>query len=387
MLKLIWLSYILLAISIFSYPSFARSFYSRDPYIQSIIDSCSAPNSTTGKLPSCRADLHCILNAAPVDFSARWSAGASILAFIPTIVGLMSNSIEEVTFIAEDNVWLALLLAFSSTTAFATRFSERGAGEEGREWYHPGYMNAVAENIGKLLRQEASAKENARMRQYHALLTTIAIISLILGCGAVWYLLSWIITYGVVVFSCPSSVHVAIWAGLSQVTTAGGVLLRRFSFDTVVVERFTPMSRNLTSNRSGCRTRKLTLWLASRNNKHLASQKIILRCPRNTIVRWAIQTVTAVMSFALYTFGTVVLASMTMFPASDAIRVMVVCSISAGIGRLIGFWAMTSARSGKRIMIVNVPQQHMQVMREKIGVGRAKPGMNSGRQQDRRYSA
>ena len=78
------------------------------------------PHDTT----QCYEMLRCILDNVPSDFTARWSAGSSILAFIPTIVGLMSNSINEITSIADESVILALALSVTSITAFSRRFGD-----------------------------------------------------------------------------------------------------------------------------------------------------------------------------------------------------------------------------------------------------------------------
>lgn len=44
-----------------------------------------------------------------------------------------------------------------------------------------------------------------------------------------------------------------------------------------------------------------------------------------------------------------------MYSASDAVRAMVIMTISAGFGRLVGSWILGSSRTGKRIFLVDVP--------------------------------
>ena len=99
-----------------------RIFNSRDAHVRSVIEACRAqvPNEKA----QCYEMLRCILDNVLSDFTARWSAGASILAFIPTIVGLMSNSINEITSIADESVLLAIALSITSITAFFRRFGD-----------------------------------------------------------------------------------------------------------------------------------------------------------------------------------------------------------------------------------------------------------------------
>ena len=72
----------------------------------------------------CYEMLQCVINNVPSNFPARWSAGASILSFIPTIVGLMSNSINEITSMADESGCLAIALSLTSSTAFVSRFGD-----------------------------------------------------------------------------------------------------------------------------------------------------------------------------------------------------------------------------------------------------------------------
>jgi hypothetical protein len=74
---------------------------------------------------------------------------------------------------------------------------------------------------------------------------------------------------------------------------------------------------------------------------HIQTLTLVLRSRRSTQTRWILQTATAIASYALYTYGAVVLASLTMIPASDAVRAVVVLSVGAGFGRLVGYWSVS----------------------------------------------
>lgn len=82
---------------------------------------------------------------------------------------------------------------------------------------------------------------------------------------------------------------------------------------------------------------------------------IVLRCPKDTSLRWAFQIFTAIINFTLYVYGTVVLASMTLTPAADAIRAMVVLPASARFGRLVGYWLIRPSRKGRQIVVIDIP--------------------------------
>ena len=91
---------------------------------------------------------------------------------------------------------------------------------------------------------------------------------------------------------------------------------------------------------------------------------LVLRCPHSTRLRRVLQFSTAVVSFSIDTFGTVILASMIMFEAADAVRVVVV--VNAGFGRLVGYWILSSTRSGKKAILVDVPATHIEKLSEMI---------------------
>ncbi|KAM0798486.1 hypothetical protein BDR22DRAFT_859184 [Usnea florida] len=70
---------------------------------------------------------------------------------------------------------------------------------------------------------------------------------------------------------------------------------------------------------------------------------------RNLLLRW----------LTLYAYGIVILASMTLTPALDAIRAMTVLTISARVARVIGYRAAPPSKSGSKSMMIGVPPDCM----------------------------
>jgi len=122
--------------------SASRKFHSRDSHVRAVIANCTtivdSQPSVSGE-SRCQQTLECILNEVDAATSVRWSAGASILAFIPTVVALMSNSIDDLVLVAEDSSILAYVLVFCSITAFLRRFG--GCYETNQE------LSAVKEDV------------------------------------------------------------------------------------------------------------------------------------------------------------------------------------------------------------------------------------------------
>lgn len=109
------------ALFLFAFSQLSLTYYlfqSKYPAVEPKIEEYRAkwPNERT----MCGQMLRCTINGVPGDYPARWSAGASILAFIPTIVGLMSNSVDEITAIAEVSIFLAINISLSSVTVFSS---------------------------------------------------------------------------------------------------------------------------------------------------------------------------------------------------------------------------------------------------------------------------
>ena len=211
-------------------------------------------------------------------------------------------------------------------------------------------------------------------------------ILLIALSASIWYEVYQITRYGIITFACPVKVNVGIWVGMSQLLVLLNVGCRHYAFDIRVV-RFRHREVGLpTRNQattplpSNCERKSAAFPSADSNressvapvlvkvNEPLvapipvetsAPVTIILRSFRSPLLRWLLQTFTAIASLTLYTYGTVILASMTLIPASDAIRAMTVLAISAGVARLIGYWVISPSRRGNGFMMIDVPPDCM----------------------------
>lgn len=178
----------------------------------------------------------------------------------------------------------------------------------------------------------------------------LCIVLLILSLG-IWYEVYETAKYGIVVNACPIKMNVGLWVGLSQLLALLNVAFRHRLLDIRTIS----LSPQILPSR-GLESRKLSRALL----KPTEPFKIVLRSPRTSTLRWILQTATAVASFTLYTYGTVILASTTLIPASDAIRAMVVLAASAGFGRLVGYWAALPSRTGSRRIVVSVPAEYLE---------------------------
>ena len=323
-------------------------FDSRDSLARSVIEACR--NQTPNERAQCYTMLRCIMDNIPSDFTARWSAGASILSFIPTIVGLMSNSISEITSIADESVFLAIALSISSTTAFNSRFGDRpkwpsnSSFKKQRE--HHARIQTALSNLEDLLAQPRRPYpwwRSSKMQIYASIL-----IAVVIG-AAVWYEVYQITRYGVVVFACPVKVNIGVWVGLSQLLTLLNVVCRSFLFDIHTI--------HVRTGDTGLRRPPNTPPL------NATRSSIVLRCPRNTFLQWPLQTFTTITSYILYAYGTTLLASMTLIPASDAIRAMVISTSSAGFGRLAGSWFASPRGRASQIIAIDVPADCLQDFR------------------------
>ena len=222
----------------------------------------------------CYFMIRCILDNVPSEINARWSAGASILAFIPTIVALMSNSIQETISIADESVILAVALSLSSITAFNSRFGDRleqlsDILFKEKEWGHTNIHTALwaLENL-----MAEARKPHRWWQKNNAQIYATSLIALIWGAG-VWNEVYEITRYGIIVFACPIKVNVAIWVAFSQLLALLNVLCRSvlFEFHTIQIRKKEPRQR------------------AARPNGNMASRQvetqcstIVLRCPRDT---------------------------------------------------------------------------------------------------------
>lgn len=340
-----------------SQPSLAYYlFQSKYSVVEPVIEGCRAmwPNERT----MCGQMLRCTIDGVLSDYPARWSAGASILAFIPTIVGLMSNSVDEVTAIAEESIFLAIAISLSSVTTFSSRFGDKITSVNlGYQDLAPEYLQAardsIIESIKNNTQKHSQGWRNTRTQDTLIGTAMIGISTLI------WYELFQVTRYGIVTFACPVKVNVFLWAMIGQILTLLNIFLRHHSYVYSKIHL-------KTLNGRARRTRNEPMVDSSESEYQVGNVVIVLRCVRSTWQRRAIQFVTAVLSFSVYTFGTVVLASMTLFEAADALRVVVVVSINAGVGRVVGYWAISSFRKGKKAILIDVSAAHIEKLSEII---------------------
>lgn len=321
-------------------PCVCYLFQSRDVVARSVIEACR--RQTPDERAHCYIMLRCIMDNIPSDFTARWSAGASIMSFIPTIVGLMSNSINEITSIADESVFLAIALAISSTTTFSSRFGERPKRPSDALFKKPGGRHAriptalsILEDLMAQSQRPCPWWRSSKIRVYVSIL-----IAFLIG-ALVWYEVYQITRYGVVVFACPVKANIGIWVGLSQLLALLNVGCRSFLFDIRTI--------HVGAGDTGPRRQPNS---PSINAKY---PSIVLRCPRSTFIGSLLQTSTAIASYVLYAYGTTLLASLTLIPASDAIRAMVVSTAGAGFGRLTGSWFTSPRRRTGQIIVIDVP--------------------------------
>ena len=306
----------------------------------------------------CGQLMRCIIDNVPSDYPARWSAGASILAFIPTIAALMSNSIDEVTAIAEESIFLALAISLSSVTVFSSRLGDRVTSTKlGFHDASAEYMQTTRNSIFELLND--NTQKYSRMWRDTRLQDAV-IGSFMIGTSAlIWWQLFLVTRYGIVTFACPVKVNVMLWAALSQGLTLLNVSLRHLSFNHRKIYLNPPYSQ-------ARRTLSEPMIESPEIDNQGANIVIVLRCPRSTWQRRLLQMFTAVLSCSIYTFGTIVLASITLFEAADALRVVVVVAVNAGFGRMVGYWALSSIRKGKKAILIDVPAAHIEKLSEMI---------------------
>ena len=171
----------------------------------------------------------------------------------------------------------------------------------------------------------------------------MSLVAILLG-AVIWYEVYEITKYGIVAFACPVKVNVGIWVGLSQLLCLANLLGRSVLFDIRTIH---------------LRTRDAVPAAPSARPAvpppYAKGSVVVLRCPKDTFLRWVFQTFTAMISFILYAYGTVLLASTTLIRASDAIRAMVVLTASAGFGRLVGYWLTRLRRRGRQVIVIDVP--------------------------------
>lgn len=137
---------------------------------------------------------------------------ASIFAFIPTITALLSNSINEVSSIANKSILLAVAPTLSSVTAFNARFHDKNVT----------FTYAIfAESSAGSHPQAAWANLNDKKRPKQRWLgwkirNSAMFLMLLVRCALVWYEVPQIARYGNIAFVCSVKVSVGIWAHPSQ---------------------------------------------------------------------------------------------------------------------------------------------------------------------------
>jgi hypothetical protein len=194
-----------------------------------------------------------------------------------------------------------------------------------------------------------------------------------------WYEVYQIMRYGIITFACDVKVNVGLWVGLAQLLALLNIGLRHHLFDVREIY-FRSQTKLPRKSSPGTLVPAIllrlfanpepqsTTWssnsqlLSVLKESHIQTLTPVLRSRRSTQTRWILQTATAIASYALYTYGTVVLASLTMIPASDAVRAVVVLSVGAGFGRLVGYWSVSQSRTGRRRVVVNVPPAHLDAL-------------------------
>ncbi|KAL9040773.1 MAG: hypothetical protein Q9214_004350 [Letrouitia sp. 1 TL-2023] len=459
-----------------SYPCFVLSlllpdlcscfFGSRDPLVRSVIGKCISdianqkPNQT--EQTRCRNTFRCIIDNVDSDYSARWSSGASILAFIPTIIALLSNSISEVSFIADSSVLLAVVLSFTSVTAFnyllcnKTNISSDAIFTDSSLDSDPSQAAwARLENLILNSEKKGPVSWWRRRSEWRHLMCVV----LFLLSALIWYALYETTKYGIVPWACPVKANVGIWAGLNQLLVLLNVVCRHGVFDIRTIsfrsrevrlqtrhqettpslgtsglqqpaaastnesrgpsptaiasgtgndgpivipaktesngpttisakigrDDLTAISTKIESDdlialpiklggngptsipvKKGSDGQSAIPTTPGSDNPTAIAPKrgkpftLILRSLSNRNWGWLLRTFTTVASFALYTYGTVILASMTFIPASDAVRAMTILAVGAGFARLVGYWAMSPSETANQVITINVPSDCME---------------------------
>ena len=333
-------------------------FNSRDALVSSVIDECRKTIVNERDHLQCYTMLGCILNKVPVEYTARWSAGANILGFLPTMVALMSNSIDEIAFVADESVFLAMALSVSSIATFNSRF-----GNNTKRLSHTLFDDLtpsppLLETASSRIHDLASQSGRQGPLWHHHTFQSGVLGLVIIGIGAgVWYEVFEIVKYGVVVFACPIKENVAIWVGLSQLLAFGNIVLRKATFgsDVIQVDPKKSLPRET--------ARRAPSNLKDRKN---ASYRVVLRYPRYPRQQRLLRSFNAFASFALYAYGTVILASVTLVPASDAIRAMAVTAACAGFGRLAASFFNSYWRRRNQFVVLEVPVNRVEHLKNAI---------------------
>lgn len=323
-------------------PVSAHLFTSLDPFVNDIIIKCevSSRNKLTLYYKTyCQETLGCILRTVDNNTTARWSAGASVLAFIPTIAAMVSNTVDEVIVAAEENLLLGLLLSICSITTFTARFGRS-------EMKHQPVEEILAKikyHVRKLPCEPAKPTNGFssmlhNQRLVRRIVLGVSYFTLLAGCAAIWYAVYRIRLEGVIIFSCALKFWIPLWVALTQFIALLNVLGRRLT------------------------------W--RHENINFATDhftfRVVLRCRNSSIISQGARGLTSVMSFALYAYATCMLGSMTMFTASVAIWCMALFAGAVGLSRIICEWAGSAFGSYKTAHVVEVPERFMEETKKRI---------------------
>lgn len=131
------------------------------------------------------------------------------------------------------------------------------------------------------------------------------------------------------VMACPSRYNVYLWAAMSQ------------AFNLVAAS-----TRHL-------RYERQKAWIKCKGKTVL---ELIFRARRYQHRFVLVDLILTLLSYVLNVYGTVVLASMMFIPASDAIRAMVVITISAGLGRLVCWLSLSGPTTYIRCCVLDMDE-------------------------------
>lgn len=339
--------------------SHPRKFISWDAVVQTIIARCDdTVNATTAANTTiCEATLACILDGVDAHTAGRWSAGASILAFVPTITALMGNGVEDVIFVAEESWFLGVMCALCSSTLFAERFGSGGQGVQTLE----GMVEVVEVQVKRAFAATANAEsvgaETLASRRRKAI-AGCALLLAAFGAG-VWYAASVIWTQGVVVYSCPWTIHVPIWISLTQAIALVNIATLRWQYRHVEpIDLHQPEATK--PNASNATTAK------PQPKKQPWPRYIMLRHKQNSTFAKGARGATNILTFSLLAFATTVLGGMTMFTASEAVWCMALLAAAAGVSRLVGKWVADGLSGYRQTAVFDVQERHMDELRARV---------------------
>lgn len=187
-----------------------RKFHSKNAHIRDVIASCER-NASISTLTATEKNkftviLDCILNTVDEARQNRWNAGASILAFVPTIVAVMSNSIDDLVFISEQNKVLAIILSLCTFTVFPPRFG----GERSPRQPTAAIKEDLLRCIDQVHERSNPAKNKQQPQWLYRVVLAVVITLLVAASALIWQPAISIRKEATVVFSCRFQDHVPI---------------------------------------------------------------------------------------------------------------------------------------------------------------------------------